>query len=121
MVLAIIDGIFTISAGTITALLWIIVIVKRIDHKFVENPTERLFHIIAEFLMSIVAIIAGIALLLELTWAIPMFYLAMGLIIYAAVNAVGIYKEKNNLLALVLIGTAVITLALTIISIFLLS
>ena len=122
MVLAIIDGIFTISAGLITALLWIIVITKKIDHKFIEKPLERLFHIIAEFLMSIVAIVAGIALLFEQTWSLPLFYIAMGLILYALVNAIGIYKEKKfQLLVVILVISTVITLALIVTSIILLT
>ncbi|MCE7741415.1 MAG: hypothetical protein GOP50_03065 [Candidatus Heimdallarchaeota archaeon] len=122
MVLAIINGIFTISAGLITALLWIIVIIKKIDHKFIEKPFERLFHIIAEFIMSVVAIVAGIALLLGQTWSLPLFYVAMGLILYALVNAIGIYKEKKfKLLVIILVISTVITLALIVTSIIVLT
>lgn len=122
MVLAIIDGIFAISAGLITAFLWIIVIIKKLDYKFIEKPTERLFHIIAEFLMSAVAIIAGIALLLEQTWSIYIFYLAMGLILYALINAIGIYKEKKyKLLVVTLVSSVLITIVLIITSIIILT
>ena len=113
MVLVIIDGIFTICAGLITAFLWIIVIIKKIEAKFIEKPTERLFHILAEFIMSIIAIVAGIGLFLKQSWAIPLFYISMGLILYALINAIGIYKEKKfKLLVLILIFSAVLTLVL---------
>ncbi len=122
MILAIIDGVFVISAGAITALLWIIVVAKKLDYKFVEKKYERIFHIIAEFVMSITAIIAGIALLLAQSWGIPLFYLAMGLILYALVNAIGIYKEKKyKLLVMTLIISAVIAIVLIAISLALLT
>ena len=121
MVLIIIDGIYAISAGTITALIWVYVLIKRLGSQLVENKSERIFHIAAEFMMSIVAIIAGIILFLDLTWAIYVFYLAMGLILYASVNAIGIYKDKYRILVLLLISTAVITLILTILSLALIT
>ncbi|MHA1198653.1 MAG: hypothetical protein ACTSQF_04800 [Candidatus Heimdallarchaeaceae archaeon] len=122
MVLLIIDGIFVISAGLVTSLLWIVVMIKKIEYKFIEKKYERMFHIIAEFVMSLTAIVAGIALLFEQPWGIPLFYLAMGLILYALVNAIGIYKEKKyKLLVLTLIISAVIAVALVAISLALLS
>lgn len=122
MVLVIIDGIFTICAGLITAFLWIIVIIKKIEAKFIEKPTERLFHILAEFIMSIIAIVAGIGLFLKQSWAIPLFYISMGLILYALINAIGIYKEKKfKLLVLILIFSAVLTLVLIGLSLVLLN
>jgi len=121
MVLEIINGVFTLSAGTMTFVLWVIVILKKQGHKFIEKSFERLFHIIAEFMMSIVAIVSGIGLLLRQIWALPVFFLAMGLILYAIVNAIGIYGEKKNrLLTLTLISSAIITIILIIISFILL-
>ena len=95
MILEIIDGVFVIIAGTLAIVLWIIVLLKKIEHKFIEKPFERLFHIVAEFVMSIVAIISGILLLLQQTWGLPLFFLATGLILYALINAIGIYGEKK--------------------------
>ncbi|TFG11068.1 hypothetical protein EU534_00090 [Candidatus Heimdallarchaeota archaeon] len=121
MVLIIVNGIYAISAGSITAFIWIFVLLKKLGSRFIENKSERIFHITAEFLMSIVAIIAGILLLLNETWGIYLFYLAMGLVLYASVNAIGIYREKYKMLVIVLAFTAVITLTLTALSIALLS
>ena len=120
MVLEIIDGIFIISAGTITSILWIYVLLKKQGHKFIEQPFERLFHIVAEFMMSIIAIIGGIALLSQQTWGIPLFFLAAGLILYATTNAIGIYGEKSKFLVIILATSAIITLALIITSIVIL-
>jgi hypothetical protein len=117
MILEIIDGVFAISAGTITLVLWIVVLIKKLGNKFIEQPFERLFHILAEFVMSIIAIIGGIALLFQQTWALPLFFLAMGLILYAVINAIGIYREKKyKLLVLILTTTSIITIALIAIS-----
>jgi len=116
MVLEIISGIFSISAGTITALLWIIVLLRKQGTRFIEHPFERLYHVIAEFIMSILAIVGGIALILQLTWGLYLFLFAMGLILYAIVNAIGIYGKKNyKMLLIVLVISAVLTFSLVII------
>ncbi|MHA1954023.1 MAG: hypothetical protein ACW96U_08765, partial [Candidatus Heimdallarchaeaceae archaeon] len=116
MILEIIDGVFVISAGIIALILWIVVLIKRLEHKFIERPFERLFHIIAEFVMSTIAMISGIALLLQQAWGLYLFFLAMGLILYALVNAIGIYGEKNyKLLVIILVISS--TIALTLIAV----
>lgn len=121
MVLIIIDGIYAISAGTITSLIWIYVLIKKMAPQLVENKSERIFHISAEFLMSIVAIVAGIVLLLDLIWGIYLFYLAMGLILYASVNAIGIYKGKYKMLVFILTFTAVISIVIIVLSLILIT
>jgi hypothetical protein len=116
MILEIISGAFSISAGTLTALIWIVVIIKKSGSQFIEHPFERLFHIAAEFIMSILAIVGGIALILELTWGLYVFFFALGLILYAIVNAIGIYGKKDyKLLLIVLISSAIITAAIAIV------
>ena len=115
MILEIISGIFSISAGSITALLWIIVILRKKGDLFIEHPFERLFHVTAEFIMSTLAILGGIALILELTWGLYVFLFAMGLILYAIVNAIGIYgKKEYTLLLIVLVASAISTITLAI-------
>ncbi len=121
MILEIIDGVFVIIAGTLAIVLWIIVLLKKIEHKFIEKPFERLFHIVAEFVMSIVAIISGILLLLQQTWGLPLFFLATGLILYALINAIGIYGEKKyRFIVIILMVSAIVTIALIAISLALL-
>ena len=116
MILEIISGIFAVTAGLLTALIWIFVLIKKISDKFIENKFERIFHIIAEFIMAIFAIIGGIALILELTWGLYMFLFAIGLILYAIINAIGIYSKKEyKLISVILIGSAIITITLAII------
>ena len=115
MILEIISGAFAISAGTLTALIWIVVLIKKTGSKFIEHPFERLFHITAEFIMSVLAIIGGIALILDLTWGLYVFLFALGLILYAIINAIGIYgKKEYKLLLIILISSAIITITIAI-------
>jgi len=116
MVLIIIDGIYAISAGAITALIWIIVLAKKQGSKFIANKHERIFHITAEFVMASFAISTGIALLLGKTWGISYFYLTAGFILYASINAIGLYFEKNKLLVAILILTLATTAVLTLLT-----
>ncbi|MCG3221869.1 MAG: hypothetical protein H7641_10860 [Candidatus Heimdallarchaeota archaeon] len=121
MILEIIDGAFVIGAGTLAMILWIVVLSTKMGHKFREKPFERLFLVIAEFVMSIIAIISGIALLLQQTWGLPLFFLATGLILYALINAIGIYGEKKyGLLVIVLVISTIITMILIAISLVIL-
>ena len=116
-ILEIINGIFVISAGTISSILWSIVLIKKMGHKFIEKKLERRFHILAEFLMSIIAVTSGISLLLEQAWGVPLVYLALGLILYALVNAIGIYDEKGyKLLVIILVVSTIITIALIVVN-----
>ena len=117
MILEIVNGIFVISAGTIATILWTIVLSTRMGYKFREKPFERLFLVIAELVMSTIAIISGVALLFQKDWGLPLLFLALGLILYALINAIGVYSEKKyKILVVIIIGSTIITISLIIIS-----
>lgn len=97
-----VNGIYAITVGISLNLFWIVVFVMKSSHKLIENNKERLFHLIAEFFISSLALIAGIAIFYEQDWAIYLFFVAMGALSYACINAVGIYAKKKLWL---LVGT----------------
>lgn len=97
-----VNGIYAITVGISLNLFWIAIFVLKSSHKLIENTKERLFHIIAEFLMSSLALIAGIAIFYEQDWGTYFFFIAMGALTYACINAVGIYSKKDLWL---LVGT----------------
>ena len=113
--LDIVTGIYSILLGVSLVIFWIIAFYKRETKKYIEIKLERYFHIIAEFVMSILAFISGIAILFDQRWGIILFLLTMGFMIYATINAVGIYAHKKFwLLVTTLIGIAIISTILII-------
>ena len=110
-----INGIYAITVGISLNLFWIVVFVLKSSHKLIENTKEKIFHIIAEFFISSLALIAGIAIFYEQDWAIYLFFVAMGALTYACINAIGIYSKKKlwslvSTLALVGVVSAILLL-----------
>ncbi|MHA1347037.1 MAG: hypothetical protein ACTSVO_12310 [Candidatus Heimdallarchaeaceae archaeon] len=97
-----VNGIYAITVGISLNLFWIVAFILKSSHKLIENTKERLFHIIAEFFISSLALIAGIAIFYEQDWGIYFFFIAIGALTYACINAVGIYSKKKLWL---LVGT----------------
>ena len=90
-----VNGIYAITVGISLNLFWIVVLVKKSSHKFIEDSKERLFHIIAEIFISSLALISGIAIFYEQEWGMYVFAIGMGALTYACINAVGIYSKKK--------------------------
>ncbi len=115
MVLDIITGIYSILVGVSLVIFWIIAFYNKKTQKYIEIKLERYFHIIAEFVMSFLAFISGIAILLNQNWGVILFILTMGFMIYATINAIGIYAHKKYWsLVATLIGIAIISTILMI-------
>ena len=92
MILDIVTGIYSILLGVSLVIFWIIAFYKRETQKYIEIQLERYFHIIAEFIMSFLAFISGIAILFSQRWGVILFILTMGFMIYACINAIGICR-----------------------------
>ena len=104
-ILEIINGIYGIIVGVSLNLFWIVVYSMKITDKLIENPFERSFHVIAELFISILALISGIVILLREPWGFYLFLLSMGALVYACINAVGIYGKKKIWLLVVTLAT----------------
>jgi hypothetical protein len=97
-----VNGIYAITVGVSLNLFWIVIFVMKASHKLIEDYKERLFHVIAEIFISSLALIAGIMIFYEQDWGIYFFFIAIGALTYACINAVGIYSKKKLWL---LVGT----------------
>jgi hypothetical protein len=96
MVLELINGIYSITVGVSLAGFWLIVYLKKRLDSLIDDSFERIFHIIAELMISVLALISGIAILANETWGLFVFILTIGFLIYASINAIGIYGKKKN-------------------------
>lgn len=63
-----------------------------------ELKTERvrvLFHIADEFLTAVLLIVSGVGLLLQLSWAMSVYLIAMGMLLYAIIVSTGYFAQKR--------------------------
>ena len=69
-----------------------------------SQPIAIRFHIAAESTMGILSIVSGILMLVQFTWSIYPFAVAMGLVIYAVINSAGYYAQKKELPFVIMFG-----------------
>ncbi|MHA1223534.1 MAG: hypothetical protein ACTSSG_12745 [Candidatus Heimdallarchaeaceae archaeon] len=96
MVLTLISGIYAIVMGIGIIGLWTMFILTKQIPELQTEPVAIKFHIAAESSMGLISILSGIFLLVNLSWGIYIFLLAMGLIIYSAINSAGYYGQKKQ-------------------------
>ncbi len=95
MVLELINSIYSITVGISLVGFWVVVFLRKQLDSFIDNSFERFFHILAEFIISILALISGIVILTNQSWGLFIFIFTMGFLIYASINAIGIYGKKK--------------------------
>jgi len=119
MVLLIISGIIAVVIGIGIIGLWIMLILTKQVPELKTEPVAITFHITAEMIMGILSLVSGIFLLIGLSWAPYFFILAMGLVIYAVINAAGYYGQRKQWLFVIMFGIILIaSVSLTILNIF---
>lgn len=96
MVLLIISGIYAIVVGLGIIGLWIMLLFTKQVPELKTEPVAIIFHITAEFIMGILSLVSGIFLLIDLSWGLYIFFLAMGAVIYAVINAAGYYGQRKK-------------------------
>lgn len=94
--LLLISGIYAILIGIGILGIWIMLFLTKQIPELNTEPVAIAFHITAEITMGILSLISGIFLFIGLSWAPYFFILAMGLVIYAVVNAAGYYGQKKQ-------------------------
>jgi len=115
MVLELVNGIYSITVGISLAGFWIFIYVRKELDNFIENSFERFFHILAELVISILALVSGIVILTNQPWGQYLFVLTMGFLIYATINAIGIYGKKKIWWLIILLAVVAIISAILVI------
>jgi hypothetical protein len=108
IVLIIISGIYAIVIGIAIVGLWIMLVLTNQVPELESEPIAIKFHITAEITMGILSLISGIVLLIGLDWAPYLFICAMGLVIYAVINAAGYYGQRKQWSFVILFGLILI-------------
>jgi hypothetical protein len=63
-----------------------------------EGPAELTLHLIAEFLMALSALAAGIGILLKKRFGKGLCLAAHGMVVYSVLNAAGYYAQRGEYL-----------------------
>ncbi|MFX1417780.1 MAG: hypothetical protein ACFE9N_02540 [Promethearchaeota archaeon] len=96
IVIELIASIYTILIGIAMLFMWFILLIKREVPELTTKPTQIYFHLIAEFLTSIILITGGIGLIMNQTWGFAIFFIAIGMTIYSTINAAGFYGQLKD-------------------------
>ncbi len=96
IVIEIIASIYTIIIGIAMLCMWIFLLGKKEVPDLTTKPTQIYFHLIAEFLTSVVLLIGGFGLLTDQSWGTVIFYISIGMVIYSTINAAGFYGQLKD-------------------------
>ncbi|MFX0059528.1 MAG: hypothetical protein ACFE8J_14620 [Candidatus Heimdallarchaeota archaeon] len=119
IVILIISGIYAILIGIGIIGLWIMLLRTKQVPELNTEPVAIKFHITAEMIMGIIALMSGIFLLIGLSWANYFFILAMGLVIYAVINSAGYYGQRKQWSFVIMFGIILIaSISLVLLNIF---
>ena len=75
------------------------------------EPVRIKFHLAAEFATAIALLVAGIGLLTSQDWALSMYLISMGMLLYTVIVSPGYFAQKGQWAYVVMFG-AILILAL---------
>jgi hypothetical protein len=111
IVIELIASIYIIIIGIAMLCMWIFLLGKKEVPELSTKPTQIYFHLVAELFTSIALIIGGIGLIMNQTWGVAIFFIAIGMAIYSTINAAGFYGQlKDWPMFIVLIVFTIISL-----------
>ena len=96
IVIEIIASIYTIIIGIAMLCMWLLLLVKKEVPELNTKPTQIFFHLVAEFLTSLMLIIGGIRFIMNQSWGVALFFIAIGMAIYSTINAAGFYGQLKD-------------------------
>ncbi|MFX1390763.1 MAG: hypothetical protein ACFE9Z_11920 [Promethearchaeota archaeon] len=96
IVIELIASIYTIIIGIAMLCMWFMLLLKREVPDLTTKPTQIYFHLIAEFLTSIMLIVGGVGMIMNQGWGDAIFYIAIGMAIYSTINAAGFYGQLKD-------------------------
>ncbi|HUT82890.1 MAG TPA: hypothetical protein VMZ29_16970 [Candidatus Bathyarchaeia archaeon] len=102
------SGIYSIIIGIAIVGLWLMLIIRKQIPELKDEPITIYFHVTAEILMGILAILSGILIIIDLIWGAYIFLISSGLCIYAVINSAGYYAQRKTWIFVVLFATILI-------------
>lgn len=75
---------------------WMVSYVRKQIPELETEPYRIWFHIIAEMVTALFLLIAGVALLQEADWAVPLYLVAIGMLFYTSIVSPGYFAQKGS-------------------------
>jgi hypothetical protein len=95
-------AVYAIVIGVAMIGQWTVTIVRGQVPTPEEDPVagrglwDMLFHWAAEFLTAIGLLIGGLALLMNWSWALPLYLVATGMLLYSLINSPGYFAQLRQ-------------------------
>ncbi|MFX0139867.1 MAG: hypothetical protein ACFFDN_39870 [Candidatus Hodarchaeota archaeon] len=119
IVIELIASIYTILIGIAMLSMWLFLLIRKEVPELKTKPTQIFFHLTTEFLTSIILIIGGFGLMMNQSWGVAIFFIAIGMVIYSTINAAGFYGQlKDWPMFIILIVFTIFSLFVTLLIIF---
>jgi hypothetical protein len=84
---------FSIFLGLMVIGMWLDLLLKGSIN---EGTTAISFHIFAEFIMAVICVVSGIAMIRNKPYGIETNILCMGMVVYSTLNAAGYYGQQGQ-------------------------
>lgn len=89
-------AIYAIIAGICIPVLWIFILAAGVIIKLNSEPTALTLLLASEFITAVFLLTGGIGLLLKKAWSLKIWFLSMGMLLYAVLNATGQFMQMNH-------------------------
>lgn len=99
---------YSLGVGAGIILMWVIFFFTRFTEQLQMDPASLFSHVIAELFAALLSVIGGISLLLSSKRALIWYYLGLGAVLYAIINAIGYYYSINILWLFVILTIALV-------------
>jgi len=84
---------------------WLYLLVNGQMPELETTPVYALLHVTAEITMGVCMLVGGIGILSGASWARKTTFVAVGMMLYAVVNAAGYYAQTKETPMVVMFGT----------------
>ncbi len=109
------SGAFALSMGILMVLAWIVYIAAG-QADFQSAPFEAVSLLAAEALTALALIVGGIGLLARQPWAIGVHIASLGMMLYTAVNSIGVFAQTGVIPASIFFVVLTLTTAVVILA-----
>ena len=90
------SAVFVLAVGLAMISQWSISFARKQVPELEDEPIRLGFHIAGEFLTALALIVSGIALLARLGWSVPLYLVAIGMLLYTTIVSPGYFAQKGE-------------------------
>lgn len=108
------SAIFALSVGVLMLAQWVFFLLTGNVPELQSAPWSIAFHLAAEILTAIMLIISGMMLYKRHPLGKQVFFLSVGMVVYAMVNSAGHFAQSNDRVFVVMFGVLLVLAGISI-------